>query len=207
MGLWCQLWFLEHPQKRSRRNQLIRRRLTKPKSIGSGQDPESQSGRQSDGYGRWCLELIVNRVDHCSSFYCGLPQVRLQPLDGILRAAAKMISSIPKFGHIGDFMQDTFLWLPVQQRILFILTLACSGRQSPRSASRGDFVVPHAHTAFKQHRAFSIVGPSAWNGLSSELCSLRWDLSSSFYNLLKVFIFARAWAGSASEELPWSGAI
>ena len=39
-------WFLERPQKRSRRNQLIHRRLTKTKSIGSGQDPES--GRQAD---------------------------------------------------------------------------------------------------------------------------------------------------------------
>ena len=51
-------WFLERPQKRSRRNQLIHRRLTKTKSIGRGQDPESQAGRQYlDGYGGWCLEL------------------------------------------------------------------------------------------------------------------------------------------------------
>src|SRR6218665_2090628 len=50
-------WFLERPQKRSRRNQLIHRRLTKTKSIGRGQDPESQAGRQLDGYGGWCLEL------------------------------------------------------------------------------------------------------------------------------------------------------
>src|SRR6218665_879224 len=49
--------FLERPQKRSRRNQLIHRRLIKTKSIGSGQDPESQAGRQSDGYGGWCLEF------------------------------------------------------------------------------------------------------------------------------------------------------
>ena len=48
--------FLERPQKRSRRNQLIHRRLTKIKSIGSAQDPESQAGRQSDGYGGWYSE-------------------------------------------------------------------------------------------------------------------------------------------------------
>src|SRR6218665_1388994 len=48
---------LERPQKRSRRNQLIHRRLTKTKSISSGQDPKSQAGRHSDGYGGWCLEL------------------------------------------------------------------------------------------------------------------------------------------------------
>src|SRR6218665_2561393 len=39
--------FLEHPQKRSRGNQLILRRLSKAKSIGSGSDPESQAGRQT----------------------------------------------------------------------------------------------------------------------------------------------------------------
>ena len=49
--------FLERSQKQSHRNQLIHRCLTETKSIGSGQDPESQAGRQSDGYGGWCLEL------------------------------------------------------------------------------------------------------------------------------------------------------
>ena len=39
--------FLEHPQKRGRRNQLIHRRLSKPNSIGNGSDSES------DGYGVW----------------------------------------------------------------------------------------------------------------------------------------------------------
>jgi len=37
------------------------------------------------------------------------------------------------------------------------------------------------------------LGPSAWKSLPSELCSLPQDLSSSFYKLLKTFIFARAW--------------
>src|SRR6218665_1709286 len=49
--------FLQRPKKRSRGNQLIHRRLSKPKSIGGGSDPERQAGRQSDGYGGWCLEL------------------------------------------------------------------------------------------------------------------------------------------------------
>jgi len=51
-------------------------------------------------------------------------------------------------------------------------------------------VVPHARTAIKQHRAFSIVGPSVWNSLPSEIHSLPRDLFSSFYKLLKTFIFA-----------------
>src|SRR6218665_1598503 len=55
-----------------------------------------------------------------------------------------------------------------------------------------------ARTAARQKRAFSIVGPSVWNDLPSELRSLPRDLSSSFYKLLKTLLFGRAWAGSAS---------
>src|SRR6218665_2501032 len=58
-----------------------------------------------------------------------------------------------------------------------------------------------AQTQNQQHRAFSIVGPSVWNSLPSEIRFLPRDLSSSFCKLLKTFIFARAWAGSASEYL------
>src|SRR6218665_3403926 len=118
-------------------------------------------------------------------------------------------------------MRDVLHWLPVQQRILyrisfivwhcvlgnapsnllelFILTSACSGRRSLRSASKWDFLVPRARTATIQKMAFSIVGPSVWNGLPSDLRSLPRDISSSFYKLLKTLLFGRAWAGSASE--------
>src|SRR6218665_2450072 len=135
------------------------------------------------------------------------------------RLLYRMIGGVPKFGHISEFMRDTLHWLPVQQRIhyrlstivwryalgiaptylleLFILTSSCTGRQSLRSASRGDFVVPHARTAIKQHRAFSIVGPSPWNSLPPEIRSLPRDFFSLFYKLLKTFILA--WPGSASE--------
>src|SRR6218665_1133774 len=50
--------------------------------------------------------FIVNRLDHCSYLYCGLPQVRLQPLDGVLTAAARM----------------TLHWLPVRPRIHYRLS-------------------------------------------------------------------------------------
>ena len=165
--------------------------------------------------------FILNRLDYCSSLYCGLPQIRLHPLEGVLRAAARLIGGVPKFGHISAFMRDVLHWLPVQQRIhyrvsstvwhcvlgraptylqeLFTLTSACSGRRSLRSASRGDFMVPHARSATRQRRAFSIVGPSLWNSLPSDLRSFPRDFSGSFYKLLKTFLFDRAWVGSASE--------
>src|SRR6218665_2502248 len=72
-------------------------------------------------------------------------------------------------------------------------------RRSLRSASRGDYLIPRSYTAIKQNRAFSVAGPTIWNDLPFELRSVPRDFSSSFYSLLKTFLFARAWAGSASE--------
>src|SRR6218665_2551297 len=62
--------------------------------------------------------FILNRLDYCFSLCIGLPYVRLRPLDGVLRAAARLIGGVTKLGHIGEFMRDTLHWLPVRQRIL-----------------------------------------------------------------------------------------
>src|SRR6218665_116019 len=56
--------------------------------------------------------FIVNRADHCSSPYYGLAQVRLQPLDGFLRMADRMIGGVPKYDHISDYMPDIIHLLP-----------------------------------------------------------------------------------------------
>ena len=52
-------WFLERPQKRSHRNQLIHRRLfpLNQKKIDRQWSRSRESGRQTDGYGGWCMEL------------------------------------------------------------------------------------------------------------------------------------------------------
>src|SRR6218665_2351676 len=108
---------------------------------------------------RYACMYLCMYVWHCMyvCVYCGLPQVRLQPLEGALSAAARMIGVVSKFGHISEFMRVTLRWLPVRQRIhyrlssivwrcilgiaptylleLFILTSSCTGRQSLRSAS------------------------------------------------------------------------
>jgi len=65
----------------------------------------------------------------------------------------------------------------------------------------GEYFVPHSYMTTKQNRAFSVAGPSIWNG-GALFHAMGCDLSSSFYSLLKTFLFARSWAGSASEELP-----
>src|SRR6218665_3686189 len=70
---------------------------------------------------------------------------------GSLSGSAFTIGSQPLFGGVSLALRLLTYWD-------FILTSSCTGRQSLRSASRGDFVVPHARIAIKEHRAFSIVG-------------------------------------------------
>src|SRR6218665_3581305 len=104
----------------------------------------------------------------------------------LLQALAVCHCMLAGESRISSTRLSTIVWrcvlgiAPTYLLGLFILTSSCTGRQSLRSASRGDFVVPHAHTAIKQHKAFSIVGPSVWNSLPSQIRSLPRDLSSSF---------------------------
>src|SRR6218665_1288391 len=118
-------------------------------------------------------------------------------------------------------MRDVLHWLPISQLIQFHITamvsrcvLCCAtsylcdlccpvsvlaARRVLRSAARGEVLVPRARLAIMQQRAFSIVGPSAWNDLPFELRSVLMAHPSKFYISLKSFFFVRVWAGSASE--------
>ena len=54
-SLYCNLQISTVPQKQSHGNQLIHRCLTRTKSIGRGQDPESQAGKQTV---RWLWRMV-----------------------------------------------------------------------------------------------------------------------------------------------------
>src|SRR6218665_1152773 len=56
------------------------------------------------------------------------------------------------------------------------------------------FLVPCAHLAIMQRRAFSVVNPSAWNDLPFELRFLLMAHPSKFYISLKSFFFC-PWLG------------
>ena len=165
--------------------------------------------------------FICNRLDYCSTLFYGLPLVRIRPLEGVLRAAARLIFGLSKYDHVSALMRDNLHWLPFRSRITFRVTsfawrsvlgaaptyltryfmptAALPGRSCLRAAAKGDVMVPFARTACMQKRAFSIVGPNLWNALAPEIKSLPYDQYASFYRLLKTYLFDLAWMGSASE--------
>src|SRR6218665_3566935 len=73
-----------------------------------------------------------------------------------------------------------------------------AARRVLHSAARGEFLVPCARLAVMQRRAFSVVGPSAWNYLPFELRSLLMAHPSNFTSL-KSFFFVRGLDPTPSE--------
>ena len=140
----------------------------------------------------------------------------------MLRADARLVGGFSKFDYISHYMRDVLHWLPVSQRIQFRISVwvwrcqlgfapvylcefCCStsglaARRNLRSASRGELAVPFAHTSKMQLRALSVVGPTTWNNLPSDLRVLLARGSAyTFYKNLITVLYCRCWAGSASE--------
>ena len=165
--------------------------------------------------------FVTARLDYCCSLYAGLPASRLGCLDRVFHSAARLIGRIPKFAHVSSFMRDVLHWLPIEQRIEYriaalvwrcslgiapsylvsslALSSAQGGSRSLRSSEQGLLLVPFARPSTRQHRAFSVVGPSTWNSLPQDLCLLPRTLSSTFFSHLKTALFSRAGVGSTSE--------
>ena len=58
--------------------------------------------------------------------------------------------------------------------------------------------VPFARISTRQKRAFTVAGPSIWNGLPLSIGSLLRTLSQTFLSQLKAVLFGRVGVGSAS---------
>src|SRR6218665_299506 len=113
-------------------------------------------------------------------------------------------------------MRDVLHWLPISERIGLqyritamdnglplcpwlrallpprpLLPSVGFGRTSGAAfCCEGEFLVLRARLAIMQRRAFSVVGPSAWNDLPFELRSLLMAHPSRFYISLKSFFLS-----------------
>src|SRR6218665_1362037 len=114
-------------------------------------------------------------------------------------------------------MLDVLHWLPLQQRIIchigamvwrcilglapaYFRDLCCPtpgtrGRSSLRLSEQGLLFVSFARTSTTKARAFSVVGPSVWNGLSLSHCSPGFFLTHS---TLASKLFSLAVQGSGA---------
>src|SRR6218665_2017305 len=88
---------------------------------------------------------------------------------------------------------------PSYLRELCCSTVTIQRRISLRSSAQAEFLVPRTRTVIRQRRAFSVAGPTAWNGLPVALRLTPVAHSALFLSSLKTTLFDRGWAGSAPE--------
>ena len=65
--------------------------------------------------------LILSRLDYCNGLLSGIPVLLMKQLDGVMRAAARLILQLPRSGHVTKAMHDRLHWLDMQARIEFKL--------------------------------------------------------------------------------------
>ena len=159
--------------------------------------------------------FITSRVDHCNGVLYGSNGYLLDRLQSVLNSAARLILGVPKFDSVSAAIRNELHWLPIEERIRFKIALlvrhcivgaaheyltelcrpvsSSSGRQSLRSASRGDLIVPRFRPQRSGYRAFAVSGPHVWNSLPTEIGQSCNNLLQ-FKSKLKTFLFQQSWA-------------
>ena len=168
-----------------------------------------------NAYARWfMLSSPVEWIIATASFTVRI-HIFSTGLQSVLDSAARLVLNIAKFSGISAAIRDELHWLPIRKRIEFKIVLlvrhclvgaapeylielcrpvsSAAGRQSLRSASRGDLVIPRFRLQTFGSRAFAISGPQLWNSLPLDVRQSR-DNLLQFKMKLKTFLFQQFWA-------------
>ena len=169
--------------------------------------------------------FVHNRLDYCNSILFGVTAGRLDRLQSVLNATARLVLNLPKFSRITSAIRDELHWLPVvfrSQYKLCIIVRNCligsaplylrelctpatsvTGRQHLRSAARNDLIDWQILITNSSGNARKL-----WNSLSSVMGrnrgspvqpGLTADAFSKFFSD-KVDDVRSSTAGSAEPE-------
>jgi len=126
-------------------------------------------------------------VDYSNSILHRASAANVQPLQNVLKPAARIILHKRMFDHITTDIRDRLHWLLFQQRIEYkacVLVYKCLHQAAPtyltqlcspvsesanrghlRSTAHGDLVVPRFRTTRYGQRCFAVSGPIPWDSL------------------------------------------
>ena len=154
--------------------------------------------------------FVTSQLDYGNSLLAGLPAVRLDRLQRVQNAAARLITGSRKFDPITSHLVGLH-WLPVRQRIEFkiaMLTFRSLDGSAPkylsdlievyrparalRSSNSLDLVVPPTRLKAYGDRSFKKMAPLVWNSLP--LSVRRSKSLSEFRSALKTHLFRTAYS-------------
>jgi len=152
---------------------------------------------------------MISRLNYCNSILAGVqPLATLGPLQRVQNAAARLIFELTPRDHITPSLLQLH-WLPVRWRVEYKLccimhsvhtgrcpaylkntvqlTAARQSRSDLRPSSTSAYLLPRLKTKFGE-RAFSHVGRSAWNALTTHVRDV--PNSDTLRKLLKTHFLA-----------------
>ena len=96
--------------------------------------------------------LVHSRLNYCNGALAGMYQYQINRLQSVLRAAARLVLSLPKWASISDTMHDKLHWLPFPERVEFKLcsiVYKCLHDSAPRYLSQ--YCIPVAVLPGRSH--------------------------------------------------------
>ncbi len=131
--------------------------------------------------------FITSKLDYGNALLAGSPKYQVKRLQSVQNAAARVVTKTKKYDHISEKMKD-LNWLPVNYRIKYKVNLltwkALNGRapdyisgmlserepgRDLRTGKNKVLNVPKSNLKTMGDKAFSVVGPKAWNQLPKDL--------------------------------------
>ena len=153
--------------------------------------------------------FISNRVDYCNSLLYDAGAHATRKLQAVLNAAARLITGMGRYDHLTPVLRDILHWLPVNQSIIYKITLLaykCLHGTSPaylkdycitlftedlhhhlRSVARGDIIHPATKTRCLGPRSFGSFGPAVWNSLPLSVRNVQSHKRSLKYSLSSIY--------------------
>ena len=153
--------------------------------------------------------LVISHLDYCNSKFAGLPTCRINLLQWVQNAAAKLVLGWSKYASATDALKHLH-WLPVclrgEYKILVqvykclmgvaplylqhLLTLVSIGRRGLRSEHQANqLMVPFLNKQTFAKCSFSVNGPLLSNALPDELRTIKGI--DHFKSKLKTHLFSK----------------